>query len=106
MQSSDPLSSVLRATAGPSARGGSRACGTRLAPGMKRNCPVAVAVVLALKRVSSVRHTELPAPPICAAAETSERNALYAAMVMVREVVLVEVAFQTCSVTLYVPADA
>src|SRR5436190_9926993 len=74
------------------------------APGMNRNCPDAEDLLLGLKSVRSVRHCELPAPPICAAAETRERNALYGATTTVCEVVLVVVAFHTCSVTLYVPA--
>src|SRR5919201_377409 len=44
LHSSEPLSSVVGATAGPSATGGSRACGRRLAPGMKRKLLIAFAV--------------------------------------------------------------
>src|SRR4051794_40571725 len=59
LQSSEPLSSVPRATAGPSSEGGSRTRGRRLAPGMKRK--LLIALVLAGLLTAAVGPSTLPA---------------------------------------------
>ena len=62
------------------------------------NCPKAASPP-ALKIVSSVRHTEPPAPFVCAAAETSEWNAAGGAMTTWCAVALDEAAFRAVSAT-------
>src|SRR5258706_8077336 len=71
-------------------------------PGMKVNCPPAASLP-PLKSVSSVRHTDPPMPFVCAAAGTSERYDVGAAMVMTCDIVDELAAFATVSDTPYEP---
>jgi hypothetical protein len=72
---------------------------------MKVNWPLAASLP-PLKSVSSVRHTEPPTPFVCAAAGTSEWYDVGAAIVITREVVDDELAFEAVSDTANEPGVA